>query len=275
AGAAARGALSVGARLGRDRLGVRRQQRPDRRREGARFPGALQPHRQPGAGTGRLRRALAEGRSVSAPFDLVAIVASAGGLQAMERILAGLPGDFPLPIALVQHRITDKPDVLAKVLARHTRLRVKLAEEGETLRPGTVYVALPTLHLHVDADRTLHHVDGVRVRHVLSSGDRLFESAARALGGRVIGVVLTGYDKDGTAGARAIHAAGGFVIAQDAASALAPPMPLGALETGCVDAVLPLDFIAPALVTLAVGTYARRRLRAANDEASRKSSNGD
>lgn len=205
---------------------------------------------------------------MSAPFDLVAIVASAGGLQAMERILTGLPEDFPLPIALVQHRITDKPDILAKVLARHTRLRVKLAEEGETLHPGTVYVALPTLHLHVHSDRTLHHVDGVRVRHVLSSGDRLFESAAQALGRRVIGVVLSGYDADGAAGARAIHGAGGFVIAQDPASSLATPMPNAAVETGCVDAVLPPEFIAPALVTLAAGTYAHRQARRANHEPS-------
>ena len=188
-------------------------------------------------------------------YDLVVMVASAGGLQAMEKILAGLPPDFPIPLALVQHRLTDKPEMLAKVLGRHTRLNVKLAEEGETLRPGTLYVALPTLHLQVDSDRTLHHVDGVRVRHVLSSGDRLFESAARSLGNRVIGVVLTGYDSDGSAGARAIHGAGGFVIAQDAASSAAPPMPLAAIATGCVDAVLPLETITPALVKLVDGTY--------------------
>ncbi|HET7365493.1 MAG TPA: chemotaxis protein CheB [Burkholderiales bacterium] len=212
---------------------------------------------------------------MSASFDLVTIVASVGGLQAMEKILAGLPADFPLPIAFVQHRVTDKPEMLAKVLARHTTLKVKLAEEGETLRPGTLYVALPTLHLQVDPDRTLHHVDGVRVRHVLSSGDRLFESAAQALGRRVIGVVLSGYDKDGAAGARAIHGAGGFMIAQDAVTSPAPGMPLAAVETGCVDAVLPVEFIAPALVALAAGTYARNRTRAANDEASRSSSNGN
>lgn len=201
-------------------------------------------------------------------FDLVAIVASAGGLQAMEKILAGLPADFPLPIALVQHRATSKPEVLAKVLARHTPLKVKLAEEGETLRPGTVHVALPTLHLHVDPDRTLHHVDGARVRHVLSSGDRLFESAAAALGSRVIGVVLTGYDADGAAGARAIQGAGGFVIAQDAASSAASGMPRAAIETGCVNAVLPLDFIAPALLALAAGSYPHHRVRGANHERS-------
>lgn len=185
------------------------------------------------------------------PYDLVAIVASAGGVQAIGTILASLPADFPVPIALVQHRGSDKPEAFACVLSRHSRLPVKLAEAGEPLRPGLVYVAVPTLHLVVQKDRTLALVDGHRVRHVLSSANPLFESAAKVLGNRVIGVVLTGYDSDGTDGVQAIHEAGGIVLAQDRLTSQAFAMPGSAIETGAVDRVLPLGAIGPALVELA------------------------
>lgn len=183
-------------------------------------------------------------------YDLVAIVASAGGLKAMEAILESLPADFPVPIALVQHRATTMPDTLARVLSRHTELAVKLADDGESLQPGTVYVARPDLHLVVDDRRTLHHVDGHKVRHVLSSGNMLFESAAAALGPRAIAVVLSGYNSDGTDGVQAVKRAGGIVLAQDEASAQVFLMPRSAVATGCVDKVLPADAIGAELVRL-------------------------
>ena len=193
------------------------------------------------------------GRKRPAPYDLVAIVASVGGLQAMESILGSLPDDFPVPITLVQHRASEKPEILARVLSRHCALPVKLVSAGERLEPGMVYVATPDLHLTVNEDHTLGLVDGHRVRHVLSSANPLFESAARVLGKRVIGVVLTGYDSDGTDGVQAIHAAGGIVIAQDEATSRVFAMPQSAIATGSVDRVLPIEAIGPALVQLARG----------------------
>jgi two-component system chemotaxis response regulator CheB len=200
-----------------------------------------------------VRQAAPAAAARPARYDLIAIVASAGGLKAMERILKALPPDFPVPIALVQHRLTRQPETLARVLSRHTALTVKLAEEGEALAGGTVYLALSNLHLVVDDRRTLHHVDGRKVRHVLSSGNMLFESAAAALGARVIAVVLTGYDSDGTDGVQAVKRAGGVVLVQDEASCDAFGMPRSAIETGCVDQVLPLEAIGPELVRLASG----------------------
>ena len=206
------------------------------------------------------------------PYDLVAIVASSGGVKAMEAILEALPADFPIPIALVQHRSTDEPNLLARVLGRHSKLTVKLADDGEELQPGTVYVAVPTLHLIVSDNRTLRLVDGHKIRRVLSAGNPLFESAAARLGSRVIGVVLTGYDRDGTDGVQAIHQAGGVVLAQDNATSRAFDMPRSAIETGAVDAILPLEAIGPALVMLAAGRYPLNRRRGSNREASRSSS---
>lgn len=216
------------------------------------------------------------------PYDLVAIVASAGGVKAMETILEALPEDFPIPIALVQHRSGHEPNLLARVLSRHSALTIKLAEDGEELQRGTVYLALPQLHLIVADNRTLRLVDGHKIRHVPSSGNPLFESAAAKLHGRVIGVVLTGYDRDGTDGVQAIRAAGGVVLAQDERTSKAFAMPRSAIETGAVDAVLPVEAIGPALVMLANGTYpfagaARahqelKRVRGSNFELSRSSS---
>jgi two-component system chemotaxis response regulator CheB len=192
-----------------------------------------------------------------APYDLVAIAASLGGLHALQIILAGLPEDFPIPIAVVQHRTAQAPQVLAELLGRRCALAVKLAEEGETLMPGTVYIATPTLHLVVNDNRTISLANGRRIRHVLSSANPLFESAARALGERVIGVVLTGRGNDGTDGVQAIHLAGGLVLAQDRATSRAFSMPHSAIQTGAVDRVLPLDAIGPALVELSTTKPAR------------------
>lgn len=184
-------------------------------------------------------------------FDVVVMAASAGGVKAFEALLSRLPADFPLPIAIVQHRTTSDPNLLAKVLSRHTALVVKTAQQGEAMQPGTVYLAPPHCHLVVDADLRLAFSDGGRIRHVLSSANPLFESAARALPGRVIAVVLTGYDRDATDGVQAVKRSGGIVIAQDEASSESFGMPASAIKTGCVDRVLPLGHIGGALVALA------------------------
>jgi two-component system chemotaxis response regulator CheB len=200
------------------------------------------------------------GRAVLAPaprpartagkFDLVVMAASAGGLKAFEALLGALPEDFPLPIAIVQHRTARDPNLMARVLSRHTALPVKIAEAGERLEPGTVYLAAPDRHMTVDAELRVRYQDGGRIRRVLSSANPLFESAAKALPGRVVAVVLTGYDSDATDGVQAVKLSGGTVIAQDIGSAQTFEMPRSAIATGCVDRVLPLDEIGAALVAL-------------------------
>ena len=179
------------------------------------------------------------------------MAASAGGVAAFESVLATLPDDFPLPIAIVQHRSTRDPNLMARVFGRHTPLLVKTAVEGDQMKPGTVYLAPPNAHLMVDSDLRLSLKEGAKIRHVLSSANPLFESAASALPGRVIAVVLTGYDRDATDGVQAVRLSGGTVLAQDQATSKSFGMPGSAIETGCVDRVLPLQDIGPALVALA------------------------
>jgi two-component system chemotaxis response regulator CheB len=189
-----------------------------------------------------------------APYDAVVIAASIGGVQALSSILSLLPVDFPVPIAVVLHRTTDLPNLLPEVLGRSTRLRVKLAEEGEVMVPGMVYLAPPNLHMTIRADRAVHLFDGRRIRHVRSSANPLFSSAAEALKGRVIAVVLTGGDADATDGVQTVRGSGGIVLAQDRATSVDFSMPHSAIKTGSVAQVLPLEKIGPALIALLAGS---------------------
>jgi two-component system, chemotaxis family, protein-glutamate methylesterase/glutaminase len=184
-------------------------------------------------------------------YEAVVMAASVGGVAALQKLLSGLPADFPLPIAIVQHRTTRPPLMLARVLGRHTSLKVKTATQGEHLLAGTVYLAPPDLHMTLRADQSVAFTDGRKIRHLRSSANPLFESAAEALGGRVIAVVLTGYDHDGTDGVQAVKHRGGMVLAQDQSTAESFGMPSSAIATGCVDHVLPLPQIAPELIRLA------------------------
>jgi two-component system chemotaxis response regulator CheB len=181
---------------------------------------------------------------------VVALAASAGGVEALGDVLAALPADFPAAIVVVQHRTAQGPFELPQVLGRRTALRVEQAREGTTLRPATVFVAPPDRHLLVNPDGTLSLSGAEKVNFVRPSADRLFESLAASFGERAVAVVLTGANSDGSAGVPVIKARGGLVIAQDAATAAAPWMPRSAVETGAVDFIVPLHGIAARLGAL-------------------------
>ncbi len=185
--------------------------------------------------------------------DVVVIASSMGGIEALKAILGALPEGFPAAILVVQHRPADHRGLLAEILGRATPLRVKEADDGETLRGGTVFLAPPGHHLLVNAGGVLSLSQAQKMHHVRPSADPLFESAALAYGPRVIAVVLTGWDSDGSGGVRFIREGGGVVIAQDPLSCVAPSMPQSAIATGCVDRVLPLGEIGPALVNMIAG----------------------
>ena len=181
-------------------------------------------------------------------YRVAIIAASAGGLSALATVLGSLPQDFPLPIVIVQHIDPHHASQVAAILGRRTCLRVKEAAQDDVLAAGTVYVAPPDFHAEFLAGAiVLTHTPPVHFTR--PSADRSFLSGAEQ--GRVIGVVLSGAGVDGAAGVVAIKAAGGVVIAQDAATADHFGMPRAAIETGAVEYVLPLDEIGPALTDLA------------------------
>jgi two-component system chemotaxis response regulator CheB len=183
---------------------------------------------------------------------VVAIAASLGGLDALSRLLGALPPDFPVPVLVVQHLSARFPSHLVELLSRRCALAVTWAQPGQLLRPGVVYVAPPDRHLVVGVARMVRLSEAPHVQFVRPSADLLFESVAGAYRERAIAVVLTGTRSDGARGVGAIKRAGGRVLAQDEASSRAFGMPRAAIATGCVDFVLPLPTIAPALVALAM-----------------------
>ena len=187
--------------------------------------------------------------------EVVAIVASAGGLKAISALLAALPRDFPAPILIVQHLSPRQPSLMAEILTRRTALSVTQAEDGEKLRPGHVYLAPPDKHLIVTPQRTLSLTLTEKVHHVRPSGDVLFESVAACFGVGAIAVILTGGDGDGATGLRAVKDAGGLTIAQDEASSELFSMPRTAIATGGVDHILALEDIAPMLLSLVASGY--------------------
>lgn len=193
---------------------------------------------------------------VEPPVRVAAIGASAGGFQALQTVLAALPGDCADVVLAVLHLHPTMPSHLAALMGRHCALPVRSAEDGAVVAPGTVYVAVPDLHLMLDG-RLIRLVPSERVHHVRPSIDLLFASLARSCGAAATVAVLTGTGLDGAAGVVAVKAAGGTTIVQDPTDAAFPGMPAAALATGCVDHVVPLTGIAALLVRPA-GTAAGR-----------------
>ena len=141
---------------------------------------------------------------------------------------------------------------MAELLSRQSRLPVKQAEEGDALRPGSVFVAPPDRHLLVNADGTLSLSKTELVHFLRPSADLLFESVAASFKDRAIAVVLTGTGSDGASGLQAIKKMGGTVVTQDEGTSEFFGMTSAAIQTGRVDFVLPLNEIGQALTTLVV-----------------------
>jgi len=185
-------------------------------------------------------------------YDVVALGCSAGGLNALSQVLKLLSRNFPSSIVVVQHLSPGYKSWIASILARSTSLRVKAAEHGEIMLPGTVYIAPPDEHLLVGPGK-LQLAHSQLVHFSRPSIDLLFESVAGTYGSRSIGVVLSGSGKDGSAGIRTIKEAGGVTIAQLPDKAEFRHMPEAAIETGCIDFVLPLEKIGETLAELCSG----------------------
>lgn len=182
-------------------------------------------------------------------FDVVALGASAGGLNALSQVLRSLSKTFPSSIVVVQHLSPGHKSWIANLLGRSTALTVKQAEHGEILLPGTVYTAPPDEHLLVGPGK-IQLAHSQLVHFSRPSIDLLFESVAGTYGSRSIAVVLSGSGKDGAAGIRTVKEAGGITIAQMPDSAEFRHMPEAAIDTGCVDFVLPLAKIGEKLAAL-------------------------
>jgi two-component system, chemotaxis family, protein-glutamate methylesterase/glutaminase len=183
-------------------------------------------------------------------YDLVVMGTSTGGLHALTRLLSALPADFPLPIAIVQHRSRDSDERLATLLSGASLIPVVEAEDKEPLRIPGVYLGPPDYHLLVEADWMALSTEEP-VGYSRPSIDVLFESAAYSHGSGVIGVLLTGANQDGTRGLKRIKEHGGYVIIQNPDSAESAFMPKHAVKHLLPDRVLNLEQIAGELIVRA------------------------
>ena len=169
---------------------------------------------------------------------LVVIGASTGGVAALRQLSAALPGDFSAPVLIVLH-IGAHDSLLPDLIAADCALDVSRAVDGEPLRPGTIRIAPPDLHLTVE-DGVARLMRSPKENFARPAIDPLFRSAALDFDSRVIGVILTGMLDDGTAGLQAIKGAGGIAIVQDPDDAIEPSMPTSALRHVDVDHCVPL-----------------------------------
>jgi two-component system, chemotaxis family, protein-glutamate methylesterase/glutaminase len=190
--------------------------------------------------------------------DIIVIGASAGGVEALRSLAAGLPADLPAAVFVVLHLAPDAPSILPDLLSRAGPLpALHPPADGAGLRfqPGHVYVAPPGRHMVIDGD-VVRAVASAKENGLRPAVDTLFRSAARHHGRHVIGVVLTGALDDGTAGLEDVKREGGLAIVQDPGDALFPSMPTSALQRVAVDHRVPLAGIPSLLARLAAAVPA-------------------
>jgi len=178
----------------------------------------------------------------------VAIIAvSTGGPAALSVLLPALPAETSLALVIVQHLPAHFTGPLAERLDQICAIRVREAAAGDVPASGLALIAPGDRHLEFASDGSVRIVDGPEVNGVRPAADVTMRSGAAVYGSRAVGVVMTGMGKDGAAGIKAIKAAGGEVLAQDQSSSVIYGMPRAAVETGCVDRVVPLAMLADAL----------------------------
>ena len=179
--------------------------------------------------------------------QLVVIGSSAGGIEALSRLVTKLPADFPTPIVIAQHLDPRRPSHLAEILGRHTTLPIKIVDETTPLEDGAIYV--------IPSNRLVEVFDGEARLRVAKPGtiapsvDLMLSSAAAAYGERLIAVILTGTGSDGSAGAWHVKQAGGALVIENPATAMFSSMP-GSISPSLVDATADLDSIGEVVLGL-------------------------
>ncbi|HEX3063552.1 MAG TPA: chemotaxis protein CheB, partial [Usitatibacter sp.] len=180
------------------------------------------------------------------PKFVAGVGASAGGLESLEHFFRAIPLDTGVAFVVVQHLSADHKSLMEELLGRFTRLPVSDARDGEELQANHIYLLSPGKELEL-AGNKLAVFDRDSERALSFPIDRFFTSLAGQHGARAIAVVLSGSGSDGSRGVRRVSAQGGLVLVEDPATAAFDGMPLAAMETGAVDAVMGADALARTL----------------------------
>jgi two-component system, chemotaxis family, protein-glutamate methylesterase/glutaminase len=184
------------------------------------------------------------------PRYVIAIAASAGGVEALRGLVTRLPADLPAAVCVMLHLPSTGRSLLAPILDRGSPLATMLACDGARLTAGTILVAAADHHLLIGPG-TVALGHGPKENGVRPAADPMFRSLAHSWGERGVAVVLSGALGDGAAGAAAVARAGGRVLVQDPADAIVPGMPQSAIAAVGSATVLPVLELAGALVRLA------------------------
>ncbi|MGA1870515.1 MAG: chemotaxis protein CheB [bacterium] len=183
-------------------------------------------------------------------YEAVVIGVSAGGMRALEKIIPSLPGNFKVPIVIIQHRHSHSDNYEIRFLDKISALTVKEAEEKESITRGVVYFAPSDHHLLIEEDKTFSLCSGELVWYARPSIDVTFEIASEIYGMKLIGIILTGANSDGSNGMKCIKNKGGLTIIQDPATAEFPNMPQAALDATDIDYIVDLDNLITLLIRL-------------------------
>lgn len=200
------------------------------------------------------------------PRHIIVVGASAGGVEALMKLVRNIPEDIDAALFATLHFPPDSTSSLGPILNRAGLLNAKQAVDGEGIEAGHIYLAPPDHHLLIFRDR-LRLYRGPRENGNRPAVDPMFRSAALAYGRRVIGVVLSGNLDDGTSGLLAIKRRGGIAVAQDPEEAMFPSMPQSAIDHVAVDHVVKLDRMAKLLYELAKRPTATEESVASHDDA--------
>ncbi len=176
-------------------------------------------------------------------YEAVVMGASAGGMKALFEIFSNLSDTYAFPTIIAQHRHPSSQNYLADLLSTKCRKSAKEAVEKEEIVPGVIYIAPPDYHLMIEEDRTFSLCASEPVNYARPSIDVLFETAAEVYGTKLIGVVLTGANHDGSQGLKKIQEACGLTIVQDPVTAEIDRMPKAAIAAVEVDHILTLKEI--------------------------------
>ncbi len=186
-------------------------------------------------------------------IGVVAIASSTGGPQVVHRLLSDLPADFPAPIVIVQHINAAFAESLAGWLSASSKLKIKVAQDGDSLVPGVVLIAPPDKHLVVPQRGKVAVIAGEPRDGHVPSASMLLESAAKTYGRRTVGMILTGMGADGADGMLAIKNAGGRTVAQSQETCVVFGMPGAAIARNAVEHIAHGDDLAQVLLRLARG----------------------
>jgi len=183
-------------------------------------------------------------------YEAIVIGVSSGGMNAMKVMFSLLLNEFNTPIIIVQHISSQSENLWIRLLNDKSNLYIKEADEKESIENGKVYIAPPNYHLLIERDKTFSLTIDERVNYARPSIDVLFESAAEAYKNKLIGVILTGSNNDGTNGLKRIKEYGGLTIVQDPATAESSYMPASAIAVVQMDYILTLENIIKLLIKI-------------------------